>query len=351
MCDAFSDSHDVTLLCIKGESEDFSIFKRYGVEPRFSIVFSPGLVNRLFRKISLLFFTWRLIRKIRPDIIYARDLPSAFLASVLHCPVVVELHSAPIGAKSKQLLARLLKQKNLLRIVSISNALALHIKSEYGIPDGKMLVVHDGASVDVNPVIKARQTSINRRFQVGYFGSLNIGKGVETVIDLAGITPWADFNIIGGESAEISWWQEQKVIGENVHFRGYLEHSQIAEKLHSMDVVLLPNQHHVRPHGNVGDIGSWTSPLKMFEYMASGIPIISSSIEVLKEVLVDGQNALLCHPTDLKEWQAALSLLKNDPLKGRLIADTARREFEEKYTWQSRAEFVLSGITESQPRN
>jgi glycosyltransferase involved in cell wall biosynthesis len=93
------------------------------------------------------------------------------------------------------------------------------------------------------------------------------------------------------------------------------------------------------------DISAWMSPLKLFEYMRRCKPIIASDLPVLREVLRDGENALLVAPTDPEAWRAAILRLLHDAGLRQALGKSARRDFREHYTWERRAEKVLAGLT------
>ena len=85
------------------------------------------------------------------------------------------------------------------------------------------------------------------------------------------------------------------------------------------------------------------SPMKMFEYMSYGLPIISSDINVLREVLNEN-NSILVEPENIRKWDIALKeLVKNFSLR-KSIANEAKLLLEKKYTWAKRAERVIYEI-------
>jgi glycosyltransferase involved in cell wall biosynthesis len=114
------------------------------------------------------------------------------------------------------------------------------------------------------------------------------------------------------------------------------------------------------PHATTGvvgatgasDISKWTSPMKMFEYMASGVPLVASTLPVLAEVLRDGDNSLLVPAADIAAWRAAIErLLADDDLRYRL-AKRAQDDLVAHYTWDARAEHVMTGLgLEGPPTN
>ena len=73
------------------------------------------------------------------------------------------------------------------------------------------------------------------------------------------------------------------------------------------------------------------SPLKVFEYMAAGKPVLASDIPALREILRDGETALLLPPGEPEAWAAALGA-------------RARAVFLSEYTWDARAARILARL-------
>jgi glycosyltransferase involved in cell wall biosynthesis len=87
-----------------------------------------------------------------------------------------------------------------------------------------------------------------------------------------------------------------------------MQPSNIPSILRKFDILLLLSKKKIETSDG-GDIGQYTSPLKMFEYMASGRPIIASKLPVFEEVLKHNVNALLVSPDNDKVHGEALDLL------------------------------------------
>ena len=83
----------------------------------------------------------------------------------------------------------------------------------------------------------------------------------------------------------------------------------------------------------------FTSPLKMFEYMASNVPIISSDIPVLREVLNE-RNALLIPPSDSDALENGINILLKDKNYSSAIAKQALKNVKH-FTWESRAKKII----------
>ena len=85
------------------------------------------------------------------------------------------------------------------------------------------------------------------------------------------------------------------------------------------------------------------SPMKLFEYMAAGRPVIASDLEPLKEILVHMENSLIVEAGDGESLAEAIRQLVDDDLLARRLAETARDEVAS-YTWSARAEILLRAI-------
>jgi glycosyltransferase involved in cell wall biosynthesis len=90
----------------------------------------------------------------------------------------------------------------------------------------------------------------------------------------------------------------------------------------------------------------YASPLKLFEYMAVGRPIVSSDHPATAEVVRDGETALLVPPENDDALADALCRLYDDPALRERLGDAAKQESTQ-YSWQARAEHILQFINEA----
>ena len=75
--------------------------------------------------------------------------------------------------------------------------------------------------------------------------------------------------------------------------------------------------------------------------MSSKTPIISSDHDVLKEVLINNQNAILCKYNDINDWNKAINKLANDNILSSKLSNNAYNDFLQKYTWNMRAKRII----------
>ena len=84
---------------------------------------------------------------------------------------------------------------------------------------------------------------------------------------------------------------------------------------------------------------AFTSPLKIFEAMAAGIPVVASDLPAIREVIRDGENGVLVTPGDPAALAAGLDRVLGDPALAESIARQARKDVEA-YAWDRRAERI-----------
>ena len=108
-----------------------------------------------------------------------------------------------------------------------------------------------------------------------------------------------------------------------------------------MDVLLMPYKEIVSVSLKGVNTAKWMSPLKMFEYMSAGVPIIASDLPVLKEVLEDNFNCLLAPPDNYHEWNKALNIIYKYRSLAKFISKNSFDGYVKKYNWEKRANDFL----------
>jgi glycosyltransferase involved in cell wall biosynthesis len=166
---------------------------------------------------------------------------------------------------------------------------------------------------------------------------------METIAALAPRFPEVQFDIFGGHDADVRHWRETCSQMGNIVLHGFIPQSAVALKMTECDILIAPYGKHVT-HVGGGDIARWMSPLKLFEYMAAERPIVTSDMPVLREVVRDGETALLCPPGDLDAFASALRRLLHDSSLRDRLGSAARALLEAKYTWDERVRRVTTGI-------
>jgi glycosyltransferase involved in cell wall biosynthesis len=177
-------------------------------------------------------------------------------------------------------------------------------------------------------------------FVVMYVGQMYKWKGVETLVAAATFMPDdARIWVVGGTPEELP--RIERLVRETavgrVRMVGYVPPTQIPTHLAAADVLALPNS----AQAEVSRY--YTSPLKLFEYMAAERPIIASDLPALREIITHEETALLVPPDDARVFAAAVERLHADaPLARRLAANA--RNVVAGHTWENRATRILEFI-------
>ena len=129
---------------------------------------------------------------------------------------------------------------------------------------------------------------------------------------------------------------------KNLIFMGYFENNKTPYLMQNMDILLMPYEKNVYLSKKTTNTAVFMSPMKMFEYMSTGVPFISTNLEVLKEILIDNYNCLLADEQNLEDWnQSILKLLKNTNF-AKELGNNAKNDLENKYTWLKRVQNIIN---------
>lgn len=338
MCEAFADAgHDVELVVTNRPtsiSED--AYSYYSVRKNFSIIRVPvpdivswGGAGFFLESFWFAVQAAKLVRKRGPDVIYSRDeVPLSFLSSV---PYVWETHTGSWNVFSRHVAARA------RHIVSISQGLKEFYVAR-GVSVHRILVAHDG--IDLEPFARA-EPKVEARRRLGlpldkaialYVGRLDGWKGVQTLFQAAELVQGVCVGVIGGSREEVSRLQAQYPA---VHFLGERPYRELSDNLSAADVLILPNT------GKSVISTHYTSPLKLFAYMASDRPIIASDLPSIREVLDDASAYFVRADEPEALAKGILTALTdsqatNKSRKAMLLVNS--------YSWRARAKRVISTL-------
>ncbi len=224
--------------------------------------------------------------------------------------------------------------------VAITRTLGDEMSSRFG-PRQRVAVIPDGARVVDDAELHVSGTSENApdgaQAVIGYAGHLYPWKGVHVLLEALVHVPGARAVIVGGMAGEsdldrLKRRARELDVDRRVDFVGQVAPPRVAAHLRRARVLVLPN--------TATDLSSrYTSPLKLFEYMASARPIVASDLPSLREVLRDGENALLVPAGDARGLAAAVRRLFDDPALALRLAASAKRDAAA-YSWERRAERI-----------
>ncbi len=296
----------------------------------------------------------------RPDALLVRDPRLAWIflrARHFHrLPVVYEVHELfstrprdnrsleperlrGVAARTRRLERSVLAQADLL--LPLTRCCADLLGQEFGVPPSRMAVVPDGTAPPSGP-LPARDPASR---EVVYAGQLYPWKGVDTLLlalaklDNVHLTVFGGLGPANGPDPDLQACRalaRRVGVEARVDFAGFIPPAEVRPRLAGAAAAVLPLPELLMSR-------YFTSPLKLFDYMAAGVPIVASDLPALREVLVDGENALLVPPGGPRALAHAISRLLADPL----LADRLRgRAFQDvrAYTWDRRAERIIEAV-------
>jgi glycosyltransferase involved in cell wall biosynthesis len=268
---------------------------------------------------------------LRPPVVFESHGYGPDVAAEL--PELVATAAPASAAKLKRLAEReALVWRQARGYVTITRALAELLTDRLG-PRDNLAVVPDG--VRLAPHRHWEPPAAGDQPIVGYAGHLYAWKGMDVLLDALARVPSVRGLIVGGHGAEPDLQRARDRahdlgLASRVEFTGLVAPATVAGLLARATILVLPNL-------PTAISTRFTSPLKLFEYMAVGRAIIASDLPAIREVVQDGVNGLLVHAGDAAALAAAIERVVAQPeLANRL----ARAAFEsaEAYSWDRRAE-------------
>lgn len=356
MCEAFSNNGVNVELWLPNRFNPIkdSPFAYYGIRETFIVKKIPvidliplsnllGSFANFVESLSFSIFLLPKLKKTGENIIYSRDQFLLWFLSFGSRKFVYEIHSFPGKPKFYRRIWRYS-----YRIVTITRALKeLLVKN--GVNPEKIIVAPDAVDLASFDSVNEKKEELRIElglpqdsFIVGYVGrfkTLEMEKGVSTMIEAL---PMLDKDVkmvfVGGEETEIKDYKSlanRYNVSVQCLFFGYQPHSKAIKYMKAMDALVIPFPN--QPH-----YAFYASPLKLFEYMASGRPIIASDLPALREILND-KNALFFKPENVVDLARAIKMLKSSQMLGYNLSRQALADVKQ-YTWQNRARNILNFV-------
>lgn len=340
-----------------------SAFEYYRIPPCFEVRTLPNWdwvpLNRLIpdRFFAPIFFLHSLLwglyavlatRNSQADCYYTRDTSIAFWLGWLNLPFIYEAHVIPKRGQ-RWLLRRIAKYTSLKQVVVLTSFLQKGLV-ELGFAPEVISVQPDGADlslfVDLPDKMACRQQlQLPERPIVGYIGrfhTMTMEKGIPELIQAMAQLPATDpeplLLCVGGPLSAVSnYWQIAKQVNcpeSRLQFVDRVPNAEVPLWIKACDLVTIP--------------WTWTefsayftSPMKLFEYMAAGGTIVASDLPALREVLRHSENAWLVEPGNSVALAAEIGKLLSNPELANQLGQQAQQDVQ-RYTWSDRAQHILN---------
>jgi glycosyltransferase involved in cell wall biosynthesis len=288
-----------------------------------------------------------------PDVVYERysllNLAGLAIARKLGVPHLLEVN-APLRLERRRTIglafervATFVERQLFARtdaIFTVSTTLGGYVLSRGASPE-KVIVAANGVDVGHfrpgvgRDEVRSALGFDARHFVIGFAGSLKPWHGVDTLLDafeMLRATNNARLLIVGDGPCGEELRRRVHGMGLNhdVTFTGAVTHAAMPGILAAMDVGVAPYQ-------TVPDF--YFSPLKIYEYMAAGLPVVASDAAEIRTVIDEGVSGFLCRPEDVAALAFRLLALASDPDLATRLGSAARTKAEQ-HTWSANARII-----------
>lgn len=270
------------------------------------------------------------------DFIYVRQLNSflpLLISKLYNLPSFYEIPNDPYlayqsSSKTRRFFERTMDKLSMVlsdKIVVLSEWSKKRLNQLGGVPLSKIVVLPSGTDTNLfRPLEKeecCQKVGLDPSFfYIGFVGTFFVHQGIDVLIDVAPVIlekfPNVRFLLVGDGPMMNSWKNKinQKGLQQVFIFTGQVPYKEVPEYIGAMDICIAP---HLRDSNQA-------SPVKIFDYMACGRPIVASDIEVVREIVGDSKCALLVVPEMPKEIVDGIIKLIEYPEKRKLMGATGR---------------------------
>lgn len=290
--------------------------------------------------------------KFKPDVLYERAniflLAGLWLKRRYQVPMLLEVN-APIfrersrfGGISLERLARWSEEltwRGADFVLPVSGVLAEIIR-DTGVPDERILVIPNAVDPErfmgeVDNAAAKRCLGLEGRTVLGFTGFMREWHAVDKVIDvLANSIAAANLHLVvvgdGPQRGALERRASALGVTQSLTLAGPVQRAEIPRYIAAFDIALQPG------------VTPYASPLKLFEYMALGRPIVAPDTPNIRELLVDGETAVLFDPDDPKSLGSAIERLCGDAALRERIGANARAAISARgLTWENNARRIV----------
>lgn len=284
-------------------------------------------------------------------IYYTRDMIIAWWLTAWGMPLVYEEHALPTR-RAERLLRALSRRKSLRLTIAVTGFIRNRL-IRVGFRPAAVITLSDAVELSLFnglPDRAACRTKLGlprTRYIIGYVGRFRVfgkeEKGILKLIEAAAILARAYdvlVLLVGGPHEAAAAYESHAracaLPAERLRIVPPVAPYDAPQWMRACDVVTIP--WHYTPFSAYA-----TSPLKLFEYMASGTPIIASDLPSLREIVNEGKNAVLVRPGNALDLARGIRRLIENPALGGRLAAQARTDVES-HTWKKRAERIMRAI-------
>lgn len=335
MCDSFSRNFKTEILLpFKTNNLKYEEIKnKYLLLSKSPLKISSLLDNSVslsfFKRILFSLKVAIFLKRKKKNIILSRSITSSFLLCIFRINHYLEIHNELRGfSKFVMINLGFINSKYIKKRIFISKKL----ETLFQVSKTNNLILHDGVEKKNFSLNKNKKKS--RKKNIVYIGSFYKGRGLEIIKKLSRIYPQINFSVYGLRNEKIS-----RDFLSNFNIHKYVNYSQVPKILCEADILLMPYENKVSINAKDLNTAQYCSPLKMFEYLASGKIIISHGLPGISEILKNNTDSILLNKINFYELKKGIDLaLKKNTLNFNYFAKKKAGSF----TWDIRADKIVA---------
>ena len=290
--------------------------------------------------------------KHKPDFIYERFslymIAGVIAKRILGIPLILEINAPLYEERSDDLVISLKRFARWTQYYTFKHADLLlpvtqvlgNIVKTYKVPEEKIDVIHNGINREefvYEGTKKEYRERINipERLTIGFVGFLRGWHKLEYLLEsFAAATADSNASLViigdGPGTGDLKLLAEQLGIGDRLHITGIVDRSAMPIYIAALDIAILPN------------VVGYSSPLKLFEYLAMQCAVIAPDTGNIREILIDGETALLFERGEVDQLTENMkTLLENPELRERIAAAGRQLLIDAGFTWNENARRII----------
>ena len=221
------------------------------------------------------------------------------------------------------------------------------LTTRFNVSREAIIAIPDGVDIDSTMPDRGKPQRDNGDvFEIYHIGLINNFKGLDMLRGLSDLDgKYTDIKVtmIGGVNPnfESEFERYEKRAAIQIEMIDYLPHDKLLERLRDADVGVCTLQPEIRDYRH-------SHPVKVFEYLATGKPVVATGYDSMREIVKDGVNGYTYPPRDANAFAERILELYADEAKRRKMADNAR-ESVQKYDWGRINTTMMTELQERYP--
>lgn len=304
---------------------------------------SPSLVARVFHALALQFKLW--IEFKRGDILYIRAhylaLPTVLIAKILGIPVVQEVNGPyedvfvtyPVLNRVKSLMIKAMRAQYKLGtlLIGVTENIAGWLNAETGRTDA--IVIPNGANTDLFRTDVIKRSDLPDRYVI-FFGGLSRWHGIPTILEAFKSVLWPqDLSLVFiGDGPERELIEDYARTHKNILYLGKKDYREIPAYIASALCGLVPI---TNPQGR-SETGLY--PLKLFETLACGVPVVVTDFPGQAELVRDANCGLVIDADNAEQLATAVKFFNDDTVAAKAMGERGAMLVKTHHSWDARAQ-------------